>query len=97
VTIHVKAGEIRDISWTLNAELGGTTVELHARHYVDGEADDLIVLDSSVEGSVVTHHLDGTLAEGLWLIEVEITNGGDVSKAPTQGYERLIVHPSLEG
>jgi len=91
--ITVKKGDTHAITYTVNADLTGATVRLLCKQ--SGRPDlSPTVLASTVTdapGGVVSHTLTGTLAVGLYDIELEITKSGAISTSPTNGYEQLKV------
>lgn len=92
MSITVKRGDQHPITFNVNADLTGSTVRLLCKGRT------LTVLDTTVTDAaegVVTHDLDGTLAVGAYLLELEITQGDTIVTAPTNGYTRLTVKPDL--
>jgi hypothetical protein len=96
----VKQGDTHAITFTVKdadgapVVLDAATVLLHARR---GDGGDLIVLPHTlgVDPGTITHQLDGTLVDGQYSLEIEVTIGGVVTTAPTDGFAKLIVTPDL--
>lgn len=90
----VKKGDRYPTWWHVPMDLTGTTVRLLARRGHNPP----ILLASDVPVPVngrVRHVLDGTLAVGLYAVELEITRGGEIITAPTDTYENLRVIADL--
>lgn len=78
-------------------DLSAATVRLLARHRPTGGAAAVLVsvITSPLTG-VVSHTLDGTMdTPGVWDLEVEITDGADITTAPTAGVVSLRVIADL--
>lgn len=95
--ITVKQGDTHVITFTATDENGdgvnltGATVRLLARPQADATP---VVLASSVSNALageVSHTLTGTLLPVRYYVELEITKAGQVSTAPSDGYETLRV------
>lgn len=96
----VKRGDTNLITLTVKdsagvaVNLSGSTVRLLAVPISGGGAT---VLSASLGAGTgtVEHLLTGTLAVGTYSLEVEVTQGGVVTTAPSEGYATLIVTPDL--
>lgn len=91
--LTIKRGDRYDIAFHIRDAVGvvdltGATVRLLARHrQTGGPATLLTSVITDVTGGVVTHTLDGTLdALGMWDLEIEITDGLQITTAPTSGF-----------
>lgn len=76
-------------------DLTGATVRLLAKA---GEATTVVLtatLDADPTTGIVHHTLTGTLPAGTYKVEVEVTQGGAITTAPTTGYATLIVEDDL--
>ena len=77
-------------------DLTGASVRILIRprgEVVEGE-----VLTASVTDPLtgqITHALTGTIAVGVYDLEVEITQGGRISTTPTDGYVTLVVQQDV--
>lgn len=100
----VKQGDTHSITFTVYETVGSTptprdltdpvaTVRVLAKKGTEAT----VVLAASVGGDpgTVVHTLTGTLPAGTYQVEVEVTQGGAITTAPTTGYETLIVEPDL--
>lgn len=96
----VKFGDMHAITFTVTTEaqqpvdLTGATIRLLARRVGAPEAVVLLATLGDGLGEVV-HQLDGTLAVGVYHIEIEVTSGQDINTAPTDGYAELVVARSI--
>ena len=91
----VKTGDRYPTYWTVPMPLTGATVRLIAKR----RGAPAVVLPSTIldaPNGVVQHILDGTLAVGDYLVELEITIGSEVVTAPTDTYENLRVIADLD-
>lgn len=96
----VKRGDTHAITFTVNDEAGapidltGSTVRLLAKLQGGSTLETLAASLGGTTGTVV-HNLDGDLAVGTYDVEVEVTLGGVITTAPTDGYATLIVTQDL--
>lgn len=96
----VKYGDTHDVIFTVKdvyrrpVDLTGATTRILAQPVAGGS---LQVLESSlgVKKGTVVHSLTGTLPVGVYRIEVELTNAGVVTTAPSSGYGTLDVVADL--
>lgn len=93
--VKVKRGDKRPVTWTVPVDLTGCSVRLLAKR----GSNPTVVLASSITnyvGGEVTHVTDGTLAIGMYQVELEITfPNGNIITAPTETYENLQIIPDL--
>lgn len=89
--ITVKQGDTHDITFTVNADLTGATVRLLARPIASGVGEVLNSTITNAAGGVVTHSLTGDLLPVRYYVELEITQAGKISTAPSKTYEMLQV------
>lgn len=101
-----KRHDTRVLKWrVIDAETGdiqnltGSTCKLLVRRQYD-YSDGTIVLPLTIDGDplqgIVAYHPDGSLAEGIYDIEVETTGPDDtVTTSPTDGYNVLQIDPDL--
>ena len=97
-TTTVKARDTHAVTWTINADLTSVvTVEAHVRPYGSTTPITLAATVTDAAAGEITHNLTGTLAEGRYYLEFELTAlGGKVSTAPTIGYATLIVESDID-
>lgn len=99
--ITVKTGNVYPITLTVNADLTGSTVRLIARKRY---ADTVVILPCTIADAtagMIEHQLTGTLDAGDWLVEAEVTRGGEIVTFPTSQdigpqYATLCVVPDLD-
>jgi hypothetical protein len=98
----VKSGDTHAITLTVFDDVGapvdltGSTVRLLAKLAAGGTLEVLdATLDAAPTTGMVHHTLTGTLVAGTYNVEVEVTLGGVITTAPTEGYATLIVTPDL--
>jgi hypothetical protein len=98
----VKQGDTHSITLTVYESVGGvptpldltgSTVRLLAK--LGTETTVILTAALGVDPGTVEHTLTGTLAAGTYSVEVEVTQGGAITTAPTEGYATLIVTPDL--
>lgn len=90
----VKTGDTHPVQWRANMDLTGATVRLVA----SPRRGDPIVLASTVTDAadgLITHVLTGTLAEGSYRVELEVTVGSEIITFPNDSYITLTVIPDL--
>ncbi len=93
--LTVKTGDKYPTIWRVPMNLTGCTVRLIAKR----DHNPPVVLPTTVPdpvNGVVEHILTGTLAVGLYKVEMEITNGPQIVTAPTNTYENLRVIADLD-
>lgn len=100
----VKQGDTHSITLTVYDTVAGTPTPLNltgatVRLLAKLGADALIILTASINADPATgkvhHTLTGTLEPGTYNIEVEVTQGGTITTAPTTGFATLVVTPDL--
>ena len=95
MAVTVKRGDTHDTLWTANMDLTGATVRLLARYKKDKTVQVLPTTISDAAAGEVTHTLTGTLAVGVYEIELEVTQGPLVVTFPNGKYETLNVVQDL--
>ena len=92
----IKRGDKHDVQLTIGnppLDLAGGVAKVHVKPSVNGTAE---VFDGTLNGNVVTWTLDGTLDPGKYILEVQITVGGNwIVTAPSDGMMDLIVLQDL--
>lgn len=99
-TDTVKKGDDVTLTYRVNADLtGANTVKWLARRSADGPT--LLSVDATfapgADASTVTVELGSaqTSTVGIWLVEIEVMNGGKRHTFPSKGYGRLQVIDDL--
>ena len=90
-TLTVKRGDTHDVRLTIGnapADLSAGVVKVHVKPSLGGTAE---VFDATIDENVVTWAMDGTLAAGRYLLEVQVTVGGWIVTAPSDRMMSLIV------
>jgi len=94
--ITVKRGDTHDTTWTVGMNLTGATVRLLAQPRTTGTTIVLACVVTDAVGGIVTHTLTGTLAVGVYDVELEVTtSGGQIVTFPNDSYETLCVARDL--
>jgi len=90
--LTIKRGDKHDVRLNIGnppMDLAGGVAKVHVRPSIVGAAE---VFDATLDGNVVTWTLDGTLDPGKYILEVQITVGGNwVVTAPSDGMMILVV------
>jgi len=94
--ITVKRTDTHDTTWTVPIDLTGATVRLVAEYRATGATVPLASVITDAPNGIVTHTLTGTLALGVYDVELEVTmaNGQEIT-FPAEGYETLCVARDL--
>lgn len=100
--ITVKQGDTHAITWTVQDATGaavnltGATVRVICRRFSAATSTVLASTASNPTGGVVSHTLTGLLDPGSYQIEIECTQSGVITTAPTGGYDTLVVVADLD-
>lgn len=92
--ITVKARDTHVVRWQANMDLSAASVRLIAKR----PGCTPVILASEIEDpetGIVKHTLTGTLAVGVYDIELEVTVTGEVVTFPNDGYSQLAVRTDL--
>lgn len=88
MAVTAKERDTYPIYFTANKDLTGTTFRLLARKKGSKTPIVLNAIATSNLGEV-EHTLTGTLAVGVYEVELEVTDGGEIMTFPNGGYETL--------
>lgn len=89
-----KKGDTRKAAWRTNISLLNSTVDLKVRRGgVAVEATNVEIEDAPA--GIVTWDHEGSLDVGEYTVELWITRDEEVFKAPSHGYETLIITQDL--
>jgi hypothetical protein len=97
----VKRGDTVTMTLTVKDSAGvainltGATVKVLAKNTATSEVSTLSSTISDAPNGKVQHVFTGSLAEGTYNVEVEVTDDGVIATAPGDGYGTLIVKPDL--
>lgn len=91
----VKTGDTHPVQWRANMDLTGSTVRLVAKPRRGNPIVLACTVTDATDG-LVTHTLTGTLAEGSYSVELEVTAGSEVVTFPNDGYTTLTVIADLD-
>lgn len=92
----VKHGDMHSVVATIRDQTGaaldiaGSTVRLLSKP-VNSETVSILASGLGEAVGTVVHGLDGTIPEGIYLLEAEVTLAGAVITAPMNGYAQLRV------
>lgn len=103
MTTTIKRGDRFELRWQLVSpgtdlpqELMSTaTVRLLAKRRNGGEMEELSSYIIDREQGLVGHKLDGTLAVGIYDLEIEVTQGDTIQTVPSENYAQLYVTQDL--
>jgi len=93
--LTIKEGDIHNVQLTIGnspTALAGGTVVVNVTPSAGGTA---VQFPASIAGNVVTWALDGSLVAGRYKLEVQVTVGGAIVTAPSDGYMSLVVLADL--
>jgi len=101
--MHVKHGDTHTIVWRIESasgvpqNLSGCTSKVWCRERYGTQVQELASEITNAAEGLVSHTLTGTLAPGVYIVEVEITNAVNViTTAPTRGSSFLTVEQDLD-
>jgi hypothetical protein len=92
----VKQGDTKPRVWTVNMDLTGSTVRLLAREQANLDPIELEAAVTDAAAGEVTWTPDGTLNAVRHWVEVEVTQGGTIVTAPSDGYATLRVIADID-
>lgn len=96
-TLTVKRGDKHDVRLTIGnppMDLTGGAVAVHVKPSSGAAAAQ--VFPATIDGeNVVTWSMDGTIAVGKYKLEVQVTLGGFIVTAPSDGNMQLVVLQDL--
>lgn len=101
-TTTIRTGDTHKLTFTVSSPSGvvnisGATARLMLRK-IGGDGTTLVLSASATDAAagVVTHQLDGTLAVGIYLMEIELTVNGEIITIPSDGAAKLIVENTID-
>lgn len=100
--ITVKQGDTHTIAWTVQdgsgipVDLTGATVRVLCRRDSSTPAEVLESTVTDAAAGVISHALTGDLTAWLYRVEIECTQDGVITTAPTDGYDQLKVVADLD-
>lgn len=95
--VNIKQGDKLPITFTVNHDLTRATVRLIVRHLSRTGPFELLphTVTDAAAGTVV-HDIDGTWDRGRHFLELEITEGGEIRTAPTDGFYVIRIVEDLD-
>lgn len=95
--VNIKQGDKLPVTFTVNHDLTGATVRLIVRHLTrTGVLEDLPHTVVDPGAGKVELDLDGTWEVGRHFVELEISQGGEVRTAPSDGFYVIRVVEDLD-
>lgn len=95
MTTYLKQDDVHPVTFKINMDLTGCAGQIILKSRADGTVVVEPVTVTDAAGGVVEWAYDGTLDEGSYKAEIEITRDSEKMTAPSQGYYIINVQCDL--